>query len=227
MRSLALLLLVLTPAASLAQGEDKITCRFIALKGSEPPELVNVGAEDFEAPVKMRSGILSPDVVCAKKGNTLQFVTADDRKPAAQGTVPAGVRNAILVFGSAGKNPGQLPWRVFIIEDSPQRFPNGGAYVANFHSQNIRFIIGGDKVMLQPAGSRGFPQPKVRDDFNMAPVIFQFQNSRNEWTTARETMLRFTPGLRYLMFAYLDPVSRRPSVTTVKDFKQHAAAAKP
>lgn len=219
MKAIALALLVLVPTVALSQKEGRVTCRFIAMKGAKPPAMINVGPGDFEVEVTMRSNILSQDVICAKQGNNLHFATTGDGKPAAVVAIPNNVRNAILVFGRAANEPGKLPWRVFVIEDSPKKFPHSGAFVANFHNQAIRFIIGEEKAMLKPAGSHGFPRPDKRDNFNMAPVVFQFQNNKDEWITASETMLRFIPGLRYLMFAYVDPISRRPSVTTVKDFK--------
>jgi hypothetical protein len=124
----------------------------------------------------------------------------------------------ILVFVNGAKTPNALPWRVFVIEDSDKIFPDGGAFVANFHSGDIRFIIGENKIMLRPAGSHGFGLPKERDAFNMAPVVFQFQQEE-EWITASESLLRFLPGMRYLIFAYVDPDSGRPQISTFQDVK--------
>ncbi|MEM1085184.1 MAG: hypothetical protein AAGI48_13815 [Verrucomicrobiota bacterium] len=218
-------LLFLLPATGVAQEEKgkPITCRFISLGNDRPPELLNIGDKDFEAKVKMRAGLISQEVQCMMMGNKLSFISADDRKPAAEAAIPDGIGEAILVFARApkgGKN--KLPWRIFVIEDSPKKFPNGGAHVANFHGGNLRFVIGEQKLGLKAGGSRGVDRPEKRDDFNMAPVIFQFEGKDGKWTTASETRLRFAPGLRYLMLAYVDPQTGRPRITPVKDFKQHA-----
>ena len=186
-----------------------------------PPALLNIAAGGAETPCTVPANTLSPEVTCATKENAIHFLSAADRKPAAIAKIPAGIKHAILIFVDAGKAPAALPWRVFVIEDSAKNFPEGGAFVANFHQQDIRFVIGENKTMLKPGGSHGFPRPEKRDEFNMAPVVFQFQQ-KEVWTTASESMLRFVPGIRYLIFAYVDPASGRPRISTYQDFKQAA-----
>jgi hypothetical protein len=143
--------------------------------------------------------------------------------------IPAGVKSALVIFvklekpgtpGAADKNAG---WKVFVIEDSAKSFPDGGAYVANFYPGDIRFVIGEHKGMLKPAGTHGYEMPKQRDDFNMAPVIFEFK-SGEKWRIANESSLRFLPGMRYLIFAYVDPVSGRPRINTYQDLADASAA---
>ena len=124
----------------------------------------------------------------------------------------------------SGKSGGAADWKTFVIDDSPANFPDGGAYVANFHNNAIRFVIGEHKGMLRPAGSHGYAMPAERDDFNMAPVIFEFLNGE-KWRIGNESALRFLPGMRYLIFAYVDPVSGRPRINTYQDLATPATAA--
>jgi hypothetical protein len=112
---------------------------------------------------------------------------------------------------------------VFVVEDSPRGFPDGGVFVANFHQQDIRFLIGEHKILLRPSDAHGFARPAQRDEFNMAPVIFQFFHE-GTWRTASESALRFVPGLRYLIFAYVDPASGRPRIATIQDLRPAPAA---
>ncbi len=70
---------------------------------------------------------------------------------------------------------------------------------------------------------RAFPLPERRDDFRMAPVVVQFEQD-GKWRTASESMLRFLPSIRYLIFAYVDPVSKRPRISTYQDFTPQAPA---
>jgi hypothetical protein len=228
MRSLSLCLLLLCPLSCLAQDARKVACRFLALGADkEPPPLINVGPDGAEIPCVIPTNTLSPDSTdCSAKGDSIQFLSADDRKPAATAKIPANLKSAILIFVAAPNKPGTPPWRVFVIEDSPKNFPEAGAFVANFHSQDIRFVIGENKTMLKPGGNHGFPRPDKRDDFNMAPVIFQFQQ-KDAWITASESMLRFVPGVRYLILAYVDPASGRPRISTYQDFKRTAPPAPP
>jgi hypothetical protein len=220
MRALRLFLTLLLSGSAFAQDEGKVTCRFLALDGSKPPPpLVHLAADGAVVPCAVPANTLSPEIVCTLKDRALHFLAAEGRKPAATANIPAGLKRAILVFVAADPKAAGLPWRVFVVEDSPKNFPEGGAFVANFHRQDIRFVIGENKTLLKPGGSHGFPRPEKRDDFNMAPLVFQFQQ-KDDWTTASESMLRFAPGIRYLIFAYVDPASGRPRISTYQDFKR-------
>ncbi len=217
MRTLWFCLLLLHPAYIKAQEGRKVDCRFVTLSSDiSPPALLTASADGVESPVAVPNGALSAVSACFSKTNTFAFLSAADRTPAATATIPAGVKSAILLFVAVPKAPGSLPWRVFVIEDSAKNFPDGGAFVANFHSQDIRFVIGETKIMLHPAGSHGVARPTQRDDFNMASVAFQFQQG-DTWRDASESMLRFLPGMRYLMFAFVDATSGRPRVVTFQD----------
>ena len=146
-----------------------------------------------------------------------------DRKPAATAKIPNTGKAFILIFVPAPKAPDALPWRVFVIEDSPANFPDAGAFVANFHNQEIRFILGEKKLMLKSGGAHGFASPTKLDSFNMAPVSFEFQQN-GTWRVAKESMLRFLPGMRYLFFAYVDPTSGRPRISTFRDLSADSKA---
>jgi len=228
MRALCFCLLLSVPSISLAQDSKdfrKVSCRFLTLDSTTPPPpLLNLGDKGVEVPCTVNTHSLSPASVCHAKGNTLRFVTASDHKPAANATLPETAKACILVFIRAPKTPEGLAWRIFVIEDTAKNLPNGGAFVANFHNADIRFIIGENKILLPPAKSHGFDMPAKRDAFNMAPVVFEFQRN-GAWETVRESMLRFVPGMRYLIFAYVDPLSGRPSLATFRDFSTGAKPA--
>jgi hypothetical protein len=219
MRALWFCLLLLSPAIANSQNAVKVSCRFLCMDGTTPPEkLIILADKDAEISCEIPEDRLSPAMVCDVKGNSIRFLSPKDRKPAATATIPPNTKAAILVFVDGAKTPDALPWRVYVIEDSDKNFPDGGAFVANFYNQDIRFVVGENKIMLRPAGSHGFGLPKQRDDFNMAPVVFEFQQEKN-WITASESLLRFLPGMRYLIFAYVDAPSGRPRISTFQDVK--------
>lgn len=227
MRSVCLSLLVFGAALCHADELKKISCRFLSLdSAAPPPPLLCIADKGVEVPCTVYTHTLSPATGCFAKSNIISFVTTADRKPAATATIPANVTAAILLFVAAPKDSKALPWRVFVIEDTAKNFPDGGAFVANFHNQDIRFVIGESKIMLHPAGFHGFPCPPKRDNFNMAPVVFEFLQN-DQWRTASESMLRFVPGMRYLIFAYVDGPSGRPRIATFQDFRAAARTAPP
>lgn len=220
MRLIRYCLILLYPVVCLADEDRPVRCRFLCLEGSHPTEpLLNVASDGKGVSCTLPTSEPSREaVVCFAKGNTIHFVAGTDRKPAATVTVPPKLQSAILLFISAGDSGKALPWRVVVIDDSAESIPDGGAFVANFHNQDIRFIIGEKKIMLHPAGSHGFARPEPRDSFNMAPLVFQFQRDE-KWITASESLLRFLPGTRYLIFAYLDPASDRPRIACYSDVR--------
>lgn len=201
-----------------AQDSRKVTCRFVCFEGvTPPPPLVNVLDKGAEVVCTIPANEFSPGFVCSAKGNSINFLSSEDHKPLASATIPAAVKSAILVFLPAVKVPSPLPWQVFVVEDTLKNFPDGGAFVANFYTKDIRFVIGENKIMLPSGKDHGFARPTQRDAFNMAPVVFQFQQD-DTWRTASESLLRFVPGMRYLIFAYVDAESGRPRISTFQDF---------
>lgn len=224
MRILSLCLLLLLPTIVMAQEGRKVTCRLVALDpNAPPPAMLAASADGAEINVTVPTGVLSDEMSLFSKSDSFSFFNASDRKPAAAVTLPAGMKAAILLFVAGPKTPNSPPWRIFAIEDSAKNFPDGGAYVANFHNKNIRFVIGEHKIMLKPGGATGVPRPATRDDFNMAGVTFQFQQDET-WQDASESNLRFLPGTRYLMIAFVDPASGRPRIVTFSDINTKSAA---
>ena len=222
-RITTLLICLLLPAAATAQATPPlrpVDCRFLSLAGTPPPPpLLNSGDARQEATVNVPVNVLSPMIRCFADQGTIRFLAADDGRPVASAAIPAGVDAALLVFLPAAAAEGAPPtWRVMVIEDSPAKFPDGGAFVANLYNGEIRFVIGEHRNLLRRGGSHGFQRPNQRDPFNMAPVIVQFQEGET-WRTASESNLRFVPGSRFLILTYVDPASGRPRVATFPDIR--------
>ena len=220
MRLIHFLAPALFASSAFAQEARPIECRFLAFGVKDDAAAIAVGGKGEDIPCPLPTSQISKKVTCTAKDGKIPFLFAADRKPMATASIPSGVNSALVVFVSLEK-PGATTepsagWKIFVIEDSAKSFPDGGAYVANFYSSEIRFTIGEHKGMLKAAGSHGYALPKERDDFNMAPVIFEFNNG-GKWRTANESSLRFLPGMRYLIFAYVDPVSGRPKINTYQD----------
>ncbi|MEO5914490.1 MAG: hypothetical protein ABIS50_09680 [Luteolibacter sp.] len=221
MRNLLLAILMLLPALLDAQNARPVRCRFLSFGGTGPAmSAIAVSDKGTEITCPLSSSQLSPQIVCFSKNNTIPFLSSGDKKPLASASIPAGVNAALLVFVQTPKKAEAASlsdWKVLVIEDSPKNFPDGGAFVANFYNNDIRFVIGEHKGMLHAGGSFGYAKPEERDSFNMAPVVFEFIQE-DKWHIANESALRFLPGMRYLIFAYVDPASGRPKINTYQDF---------
>lgn len=218
MRFLSICLFFLCAAFGNAEDGRKVSCRFLSFEGAEPPSpLVNVSDRGVEIACTIPVNELSPVTVCSARNGSISFLSSKDLKPAANATIPANMKAAMLVFTPAAIAPNTLPWRVFVIEDFAKNFPDGGALVANFCSQDIRFVIDKDDITLRPGMAHVCVRPTHRDAFNMAPVLCQFQQN-DTWRTVSESPMRFAPGMRYLICAYLDPTSGHPSLSTLEDF---------
>ena len=221
--ALSLLALATLTSRSNAQDTRPVSCRLICIDGATPPgPLLHGATRETEITVEVPTDNLSAPVACAARNHTIQFLAKDSRKPVANATIPPTARHAVLLFLPA-KPTDSLPWQIFVIEDNPRNFPDGGGFVANFYQHDIRFVIGEHKIQLRPAKSTHFAQPTQRDDFNMAPVVFQFQQG-DSWRTASESLVRFIPGVRFLLVAYVDPASGRPKIATYQDLTPPPAA---
>lgn len=218
-------LFLLFPALLSAQESRQIQCRFLSFGGMEnPPAVIAAAEKGTETTCPLSSSQISAKVACFAVGNKIPFLSAADRKPLATAAIPPGVNSALLVFIQApGGSEADAPaWKILVIEDTPKSFPYGGAFVANFYSNDIRFVIGEHKGMLHAGDLHGYAMPEERDSFNMAPVVVEFLQGE-KWRIANESALRFLPGMRYLIFAYVDPISGRPRISTYQDFAPPAA----
>jgi hypothetical protein len=210
------LALLLLPVLARAQQQTQtVSCRFLGFQTGDTNTSLTCVADKSEAPCPFKTDSISEPVEVAAVDHVLSFIDPKDRKPACTVTLPATVRQALVVFMPNAKNAA-LPWRAFAIEDSEKTFPNGGALVINLHNADIRFAIGENKYLLKPGDRYAMQPPKQRDEFNMATMTFEF-SLQDQWIKASESRLRFTEGLRYLMLAYRDPASQRPRLSTYQD----------
>ncbi|MBK1834770.1 hypothetical protein [Roseibacillus ishigakijimensis] len=213
---IATFLFSLLTLSAFAQDESSaLSCRFLTVGKAKVPDFSHPGADGSLLSIEVFSNRMSKAYECQPVDGRLRFTSSDGESLFAEAAVPANTDKAIIVvLPMPGANGPQ--WKMKVIADNDETFPVAGAYVLNLHNGPIRFALGEHQAGLAPGDARGFSQPEKRDDFNMAPLIFQFQNTQKEWRTGKETMLKFTPGLRYLVFAYVDARIKRPQVQIIK-----------
>jgi len=220
MRFLFVSLVLLLPGFAYSQETRQVQCRFLRFGGEDDSAKIIVeSSKGTEVTCPLSTSALSAPFACMATDNKIAFLSGD-KKPAAAVTIPVQTKAAVLVFvknEGAEASAGGLPWKVMVVEDSPKNYPDGGAFVVNLYNKEIRFVIGEHKGMLRPGTSFGYASPTQKDDFNMAPAVFEFLQGEN-WRVASESNLRFLPSYRYLIFAYVDPASGRPRIRTVQDF---------
>lgn len=198
-----------------AQQTSMISCRLLGFQTvNDENSLTSVGPK-MELACPFQDAEISPPVRIVAVDHVISFIDSKDRKPACSIAVPADLRQAILVLMRAPPNS-PLPWRGIAIEDALKTFPNGGALVINMHTASVRLAIGEHKCELKPGAQAAVEMPVERDDFNMATVAFQF-NQEEQWITAKETKMRFTQGLRYLVLCCGDPDTKRPIISMYQD----------
>jgi len=211
-------LVLFASAVGYAAPPQPVDCRFLCLAGTpQPPPMLHLDGGQVEVPVSVPVNVLSPVVRCFADRGAIRFLSADDRQPVASARIPAGVNSAVLLFLPASTGSAQAPaWRVMVIDDSPAKFPDGGAFAVNLYASEIRLVIGEHKILLPSGRSHGFKRPNQRDPFNMAPLVVEFRDGET-WRTASESTLRYVPGNRFLILAYVDPGSGRPRVAVFPD----------
>lgn len=226
-----------------AQESRPVKCRFLAFMVKEPKAgIMAVSANSTSPNFPLPTTHLSKPVICFAENNIIRFVNETGGQVIAKAAIPAGVTSAFLIFipatatrataSMAETSPAPATplhekdtspsWRVFVIADTPENFPDGGIYIANFYSGTIRFTVGEHKGLLKAGGAHGYKLPKKVDEFNMAPAVFELQKG-DKWRCASESALRFLPGMRYLVFAYQDPASGRPRINTYQHVAEHSA----
>ena len=222
----ALIAILATLGPCRADESRPVFCRLVTFACQPPPPAMCVLSEKGgELPCQANDMQLSPPVKCPATRDQIHIVSTNEHKPLATATIAHTVTRAILILVPGAKGAAE-PYRALVIEDSENNFPDGGAFVANFYNKDVRMLIGEKTTLLHAGGESSFPRPAKRDPFNMAPVVFQFQQD-GEWRTANESMLRFLKGIRYLMISYVDPASGRPRIATIQDIAPVVAPVRP
>lgn len=218
-RLFTVLLIFVTSGPILAEGRT-VNCRLLAF-GSATTGTIKArasGPDDSWIDCTIRTTTISKPASFTATDNTIRLVAAEDETELAEVSIPPAVKNALIVLFASGKDKetSAIKWRPFVIDDSSKTYPPGGAFITNLVTEPIRFIVGEHKGMLKPGQSHGYKMPTKRNTFNMAPVVFEFQKD-GDWVKANESELRFLPGVRYLMFAYVAPNGGRPRIKTFQD----------
>lgn len=118
-------------------------------------------------------------------------------------TIPGGLKDALVMCFPAPVVEGEPAYKTVVIDASPKGIPEDGAFVMNLYPKEIRVVVGEHRILLKAGKSTGLARPRQRNDYNMAPVVFQAKEG-TEWRTVSETLVRFPPEQQQFFVSYPD-----------------------
>lgn len=155
--------------------------------------------------------------------------TVDPENPeaslAASVKLTEGAKKSIVVVvpGPKGEDP---PYRMMLIEDSPDAFPKGESRVLPLVTVNTALQAGEHRIPLRPGKVAKVPPVKKVNQFNMAQTNFYWEQGDN-WIPFTERQLQFIDATRRLFIVYATPGALYPRVTTIVDTMRPVGPAVP
>jgi hypothetical protein len=149
--------------------------------------------------------------------------SVDPKKPegkiSATVKVPAGLRKtiAIIVPGPADKQP---PFRVVLIDDSPNAFKRGESRAVSLVPVETALQAGEHKLQVEPGKIVSVPPVRKVNEFNMAQANFYYKEGDN-WVAFTERQLQFLDDFRRIFLIHVTPGATQPFVSTVLDAAPH------
>ena len=134
---------------------------------------------------------------------------------AASVKVPPNVKRAIVVVLPApdGKKPA---YRMMLIDDSEEAFPNGESRVLPLIGVEIGIQAGEHKLPVRPGEITRVPPVRKVNEFNMAQTNFYYLQG-GSWRAFTERQLQYLEVYRRLFIVHVTPGAIAPKVTTIVD----------
>lgn len=224
---LAALALLAASSLALPAQTRKVAFRTLCLehvKGLETIRLVSAD-ESKEDPVINLYTDISPVVEGEFKTGEAVFCTekpGPDGKPqrtiVARAPLGKSVRQ-LLIFMPADGGADKLPYRILAYDDDLKTFPLGNVRAINLAPVAVRFILGGATTpAIPPLKYARFPHATKVDEYNMYPVVTEFQSAGGEWVKGQSTSWKATSRRREIVITRVDMKYKQPSVQLFSDF---------
>ncbi len=211
MKHLFLLLFPALIVIASAQETPKVHVRTICFErdASGLNELVVMAPEAKIVPISFPESFPSERAQVPISKGKIYFYdpkgTGDKPIPAAVASLPSGMKDALVLFFPSNAPEGEPVYRTVVIDGSKNGIPEDGAMVMNVFPEPIRVVIGEHRVQFKPGMKAAVKRPTKRNDYNMAPVVFQSKSGVDgDWKTVAETMVRFPPEQRHLFVSFAD-----------------------
>lgn len=138
--------------------------------------------------------------------------------PVATADIPAGMTRALLVFGrNSATEPGAMPYKVTVIDDSYTIFPGQSVRFINYSVMEMAGSLG-DQVFTVHPGREHVVSAALSPDVQLLSLRLARRDAAGGWRRLRSTMLPMSEGLRVLMFLIDDPAKPgRPELVLIRD----------
>jgi hypothetical protein len=134
---------------------------------------------------------------------------------AASVKLPPDIKRAIVVVLSAPAG-GKPAYRMLLIDDSEQAFPNGESRVLSFINVETAIQAGEHKLPIHPGKITRVSPVRNVNEFNMAQTNFYYQQG-GSWVAFTERQLQYLDACRRLFIIHATPGALSPTVTTIMD----------
>ncbi len=210
-----------------AQAERKVQIRTLCLEQVKDLEKIRLftGDESKEDPEVILYTDVSPVIEATFKTNDALFCTekaGSDGKivRTAVGKVALGKSaRQLLIFVPSGGVEGKLPYQIQTYDDDLQSFALGSVRAINLSPVPVRFILSGAVTPQIPPGKFAqFPHSAKLDEYNMYPVVTEFQSANGEWVKGQSTSWKASDRRREIVITLVDMKFKQPSVQLFSDF---------
>lgn len=206
-----ILLVTLLSTQVLLAKDTLVNCRFLCFEHAKDDATTLVAAGDSKSletiPLTLKK-ISKPFALKSVNGEIAFKKSVSDTALAATAKVPAGAKDAIIVFLPSTNEA--LIYDTLVLDSSSKAFKKGSSIVLNIGPGNAKASIGENQVEIASNESATLARPKTLDQFNMANVRFQMEMG-GSWRNAFESTVRILENQHHLFVIYLDPASKRPN----------------
>lgn len=125
----------------------------------------------------------------------------------------------LFVFMPSGEGADKLPYRVAAYDDDLKTFPLGNVRAINLAPVAVRFLLAGTITPAIPPGKYArFPHATKTDEYNMYPVVTEFQSADGQWVKGQSTSWKASTQRREIVITRVDMTFKQPSVQLFSDF---------
>ena len=168
---------------------------------------------------------ISPVVQGVFKSNEAAFYiekAGPDGKPVLELVCKAPIGKSdrqLFLFLPGEKGEGKPAYQVRSFDDDTGTFGMGFIRAINLAPVPVRYVISGATTPEIPPGKYAqFPHSKRVNEYNMYPVVVEFQSASGEWVKGQSVSWKATERRREIVVTLVDSRFKKPTVRMYTDF---------